>query len=141
MDERYSFLKKENGGVAIALKADEHIVAGADFKLVDSDTKEVVESWKATVDKGNTFIHRFRTSVDKLDKLVLSWAIVCCSAKRNAFEGNIQLAISQGMVPTKVSKPMNYSVTNVPPCGIDSNESFKGNLIFLLDKNIEDTKL
>lgn len=132
--ERYCFLNSTEGTVAIALKADEFIVAGADFKLYDPSNQDVVETWKTTIDQGNASIHKLKTRPDKLSKLKLAWQIVCCSAKNNVFEGSVMLAVSQGNSPLKPTKPLRYNVTNIPPCGMDSTESFKGSLIFIQNK-------
>jgi len=129
--ERYCFLEGTNVGLALALKADDFIVAGADFKLFDPDTKMVIEEWKTTIDKGEPSIYRFKTKPLELSKKKLSWQIVCCSSKDNAYEGHVMIAVSQGNNALKPTKPLKYNITNIPPCGMDGTESFKGSMIFI----------
>ena len=132
--ERYCFLNDDRNSVALALKADEFIVAGADFNLFDPATQEVIETWKATIDKGNASVHRLKTKAGQLSKMKLAWQIVCCSSKSNVYEGSVILAVTQGNTPLKPSKPLRYNITNIPPCGLDSTENFKGSMVFIHNK-------
>jgi hypothetical protein len=135
MDDRFCFIKNKSDSIVLAIRADENIIAGADFKLYDIERKEVLEEWKATIDNANPFVHRFSTKAKDLEKTRLSWQVAYCSRKSNLFRGSIELIVKQADTVLRTTKPLSYSISNIPPCGYGESQNFNGSMIFITDKD------
>lgn len=129
---RICLFEKSEDHIVISVIADDFIVAGADFKLFDPESKDVIENWKLTVDYGKASNYSIKTPVSDLNKLSLAWNILCCSRDPKQFEGKVMIKILQKGKAIKLSIPANYKLSNIPPCALNSAEEFKGNLLFVL---------
>ena len=132
--ERFCIYNDTDGYFKLNLGADDFIVLGADFKIVNPSTKEIIEEWKLSTENGKIVNYEIRTHPKDLHKMKLLWKVLCCSSNPNKFEGKVAIKILQNNTPIKFTLPSNYILKNVPPCQLQSTEDFSGNLIFISKK-------
>jgi len=129
---RFCIIEPISTAPIVSLTASKEFVAGADFKIVNAETKEVIETWKMTAEEGKSSVYKIRSEIGKLNKLKMVWQVLCCSKNANVYEGKVHIQITQNKVPCKLTIPASYAITNVPPCSLNSAEDFKGTLFFVV---------
>lgn len=129
--DRFCIYNDTDGYFRISMGADDFVVLGADFKIVNPSTKEIIEEWKLSTDNGKVVNYDIIVHPKELHKMKLVWKVLCCSANPNKFEGKVAVKVLQNNVPLKLTIPSNYILKNVPPCQLQSTEDFSGSLIFI----------
>jgi len=127
---RYCLLDPFRKPLSVTLHLDEGLMAGADFKLID-DQKNTIESFKMSLDDAGSFVHKFKTPIDKLNKTKLIWSILICSKNPNSFIGEVELEFLQMGLKTNLTSPTKYTLKNIPPCSFQNAENVKGSLFFV----------
>lgn len=128
-----------DGNFKISILADDFIVLGADFKILKTETKEVIENWKFSADKGKSAYYDLLTLPQDLHKCSVYWNILCCSRNPNKFMGRVQIKIMQGNKTLKTTTPTSYNLRNLPPCQLNGSEEFSGNFTFINNSQIKNS--
>lgn len=129
--ERYCLYKEHEGDFKVMLGADDFIVLGADFKLIDPATKVIVEEWKMSTENGQVVNYSIKTPTEELHKKTMVWKVLCCSSNPNKYQGKALIKLLQNNIAKKLTLPSNYILKNVPPCQLLSTEDFSGSLTFI----------
>lgn len=132
---RFCLLDPFRKPLSVTVHLEDGLMAGGDFKLID-ESKNVLESFKISVEDGKSFVYKFKTSVDKVNKAKLIWSILVCSKNPNSFIGELELEFLQMGLKTKLTSPTKYVLKNIPPCSFKNAEQVKGSLFFVLNKDI-----
>jgi hypothetical protein len=117
--------------VSVSMHLDEGLMAGGDFKLI-GENKTTIENFKMSLDNGGTFVHKFKTPLNQLNKSKLVWSILICSKNPNSFIGQLELEFLQMGLKTSLTSPTKYTLKNIPPCSFQNAENIKGSLFFVL---------
>lgn len=128
---RFCLYDELGGEFRVNLLADEFIVLGADFKIINNDTKDMLEHWKFSTENGKIVTFDIKISPSELHKTKMIWKVLCCSLNPNKFEGKVQIKLTQNNKPVKLTMPASYIVKNIPPCQLNSAEEFSGSLVFI----------
>lgn len=134
-NHRFCLLDPMRSPLSVTIHLDDGLMVGGDFKLVD-EKKNIVESFKVSAEDGKSYIHKFKTSIEKLNKTKLVWTILVCSKNPNSFIGEIELEFLQMGLKTKLTSPTKYILKNIPPCSFKNAEKVKGSLYFVLNNDL-----
>lgn len=135
---KYCFIDPLKGQIIMTLTAEEEFIAGGDFKIINTETKETIEEWKLTADFGRPTIYKIQTDADELHKAKLVWNVLICTKNANRFEGKLGIKFFQKRKPCKMSSPSSYILLNVPPCALQSAENLTGSLFFIVKEKLEE---
>lgn len=138
---KYCFLEPDLGQIVITLTADDEFIAGGDFKIFDSETKDVLEEWKLTADFGKPSIYKVKTKPEYLHKMKFIFNVLTCTKNANRYEGRVAIKILQKGKPCKTSNSTSYLLYNVPPCALKSAEDFQSSLFFIIKEKLEEEKI
>ncbi len=122
----------------MTLTVEEEFIAGGDFKIVNTESNEILEEWKLTADFGRPTIYKIQTDADELHKAKLIWNVLICTRNANRFEGKLGIKFFQKRKPCKMSSPSSYILLNVPPCALQSTENLAGSLFFIVKEKLEE---
>jgi hypothetical protein len=126
----------KDGNFRMSILAEDFIVLGADFKIMNTETKEIIENWKFTTDKGKSVYYDIKALPDILNKCNVYWNVVCCSSNSNRYMGKVQIKVMQGNKTLKTTMPTSYKLRNLPPCQLNGSEEFSGNFTFIKNTDI-----
>lgn len=132
---RFCLYNELGGEFRVNLLADEFIVLGADFKIINNDTKDMLDQWKFSTENGKIVTYDIKISPSVLHKTKMIWKVLCCSLNPNKFEGKVQIKLTQNNKTVKLTMPASYIVKNIPPCLLNSAEEFSGSLVFIKNTN------
>jgi len=130
-ETKFCMLNLKKDSVAITLKGEPHLRAGADFKIYD-DNKKSIYHFKLKIENGDSDIHKIDLPLSKINKTRLVWQIACCSSNENIFIGKVEIKITQSALPAKVTGSTSYLVNNLPPCRLKGAEKISNNLFFVI---------
>lgn len=127
----------QEGNFRISIVAEDFIVLGADFKIINTETKEILENWKFTTDKGKSVYYDLISLPTELNKCSVIWNVVCCSSNSNRYIGKVQIKVLQGNKTLKTTVPTSYNLRNLPPCQLNGSEEFSGGFTFIKHTDIK----
>ena len=127
----------QEGNFRISIVAEDFIVLGADFKIINTETKEIIENWKFTTDKGKSVYYDLLTLPTQLNMCSVIWNVVCCSKNSNKYIGKVQIKVMQGNKVLKTTIPTSYNLRNLPPCLLNGSEEFSGSFTFINNNYIK----
>jgi hypothetical protein len=134
-NHRFCLLDPFKKPLSVTVHLEDGLMAGGDFKLID-EKKNVIESFKVSVEDGKSYVHKFKTPVEKVNKAKLIWSILICSKNPNTFIGELELEFLQMGLKTKLTSPTKYVLKNIPPCSFKNAEQVKGSLFFVLNNDV-----
>lgn len=133
----YCILEDNDLAVTLEITVEPNIVAGGDFKLINSQNNEILKNWKITVDYENPSKVRVHSSPKELNKVIMNWEILCCSMNPDIFESTIKFHLKQGGKYCKLTDKLEFTRLNIPPCKVNEPDSFQGSIIFIIRKEMK----
>lgn len=130
-ESKFCILNPHKNSVAITLKGEPHIRAGADLKIYNEEKKSIY-NFKLKIENGDSDVHKIDLPLSELNKKRLVWQIACCSSNENIFIGKVELKITQSALPAKVTGSTSYIINNLPPCKLKGAERITNNLFFIV---------
>lgn len=135
-NHRFCLLDPIKKPLSVTIHLEDGLMAGGDFKLID-EKKNVIESFKISTDEGKSFVYKFKTPNEKINKTKLVWTILVCSQNPNSFIGELELEFLQMGLKTKLTSPTKYVLKNIPPCSFKNAEQVKGSLYFVINTDVK----
>lgn len=124
--------------LSCTLEVETDMKAGADFKVIDPDTKEIIEHFKLDAVDHRSEVHKFKTKPITLNRKQLVWTILVCSRNPNNFRGKIEVDLSQYGLPVKLSSPTSWTISNIPACKHGEAQKLSGNVTFVLKDDLSE---
>ncbi len=93
-----------------------------------------MEKFKVSADDTKAEIRYLHTTVKNINRKVLAWQILCCSADPKLKDGIVELQILQADdTPCKMTEPAKWELDNIPPCSVNQPYKFSGKLVFIIN--------
>ncbi len=128
---RYCVIDGSGSNIYIRLSVDEDLMAGAEFRLYHKETQEALTYWKMAAGNGQTVSKEIKISPDKLNHLIVTWQVICCSQKVETYEGEISIEVIQDRKNCRMTIPASWFLENIPPCAIKRSVEFSESLTFI----------
>ncbi len=128
---RYCIINSKAGDIYVRFSVDEDIMAGVEFRLYHKETQEALTYWKMAAGNGDTVSKQIRIAPEKLNHLILTWQVICCSQNVDTYEGNISIEVIQDRNICKMTIPASWYIDNIPPCAIKRSVEFSESFTFL----------
>ncbi len=128
---RYCIVNSAGNNIFVRFSVDEDLMAGAEFRLFHKETQEALTYWKMAAGNGQTVSKEIKIAPDKLNHLILTWQVICCSQNVNTYEGNISIEVIQDRKICKMTIPASWQIDNIPPCAIKRSVEFSESFSFI----------
>mgnify|MGYP006885815810 CR=1 FL=1 len=127
-DERYCVVSPTGGPLTICVTANNGLRAGAVFWLWAKDENDKwVKKGKFDLKTGDSGrgCKELEFPVNSLERNALTWRITTCSFIPAVDAGNIEVQIIQDNVSCQVTRPMQWSLSEVGQCSQDSGKQIE----------------
>lgn len=129
---RFCFIKPNDGPVTIRITVTDQIMAGGDFKLVKKDSKEVIDQFKIKLDYKQPFEKSFKSPLASMNFGGLVWQILCCSMNPAVKDGAIKIEFFQNKKPCSTNSSIVGRIDNIAPCQVKNPSSYSDSMIFVI---------
>ena len=123
---------KDGGPVSITLRANSAIAAGRKFSLWNCDGTPHGETWALLAGHVDRTTHPIDLPAETLLGKYVSWSMSVCALRSGVDSGIVELEVSQDGVSCAVTKPLQWSLEDLPLCAAtgDNRITIQRNLAF-----------
>lgn len=134
VDVRYCVLDLQGGQITIKVKANNGLRTGTKFALWEKNAQGDWVKYKeyelSTGDSGSASV-TLDEDVSTLERHGLNWLIQVCSFIPGVENGVIRMSIEQDNGPCQITKPLEWSRTNLQNCETGELKQISSSLQFL----------
>lgn len=129
---RICIVNKDEGFISVNFSVSNELMAGAEFKLLNSNNLEEINTWKMASKNASKSIYTIKLTAENINRHILTWQALVCSLNPKVFIGEINVVITQKGHPCRINIPATKEFDNIAPCQLNRPDKATQSLMFVL---------